>query len=280
MEVRKAGELIRGRREAHARLRRRRLAVGLQRDAAEAVGVARRRGGQRSLVAAQERVLGGVAAQLGRADGEVVDEPVAGQGLAGRLDRGVQPAARVPPRLPPAERVGAQRRHPQLVVVLDHRRVAVERQPAAPRQRARRRQQGAQVPDRQHRGHRQQVRLHVDRPVLGIERQRPPAREVHQRRPLGERDRVGQLELEHPAAGPRGRAEATEHLELAVRPRDQGTHGIDSPPAPRRSTPTLPDGRELTDAQRRVRSAYSSLARLCARRAASSMVCSNRTRVG
>ncbi len=198
------------------------------------------RGGQRSLVPAQERVLGGVAAQLGGAVGEVVDQAVAGQGAARLLDRGVQPAARIPARLPPAERVGAQRRHPQLVVVLDHRRVAVQRQPVAPRQRARRRQQGPEVPDRQHRGHRQQVRLHVHRPVLGVERQRPPAREVHQRRPLGQRDGVGQLELQQPPARPRGRPEATEHLELAVGLRDQGTHGIDSPPAPRRSTPDAP----------------------------------------
>ena len=77
--VGKSGQLVGGGREAHPVLGRGHLAVALQGDAAEAVGVARRRGRQRALVAAVEGVLRGVAAVLECAVGEVVDEAVAGE---------------------------------------------------------------------------------------------------------------------------------------------------------------------------------------------------------
>ena len=107
--------------------------------------------------------------------GEVVDEPVARERRPGALDGGVEAAARVLSRLPPSEGVGAQRGDQELVVVLHHGGVSVERKPAAARQRPGRGHQRAQIPDGKDCRDGEQIGLDVDRAVFGIQSQCPPS---------------------------------------------------------------------------------------------------------
>src|SRR5581483_9055491 len=83
----KAGQFFRGGCVAHARLRGGHV-LGLQRDAAEAVGVAGGRGRERRFVAAVEGVLRRVAVVLEGTDAELLDDAVARQRTPRRLHRG------------------------------------------------------------------------------------------------------------------------------------------------------------------------------------------------
>ena len=161
--VGEAHQLVGGGREAHPVLRERALTVALQGDAAQAVGVAAGRSGQRALVAAVEGVLRRVAAVLEGAVGEVVDEAVAGQRrraastAAGRSARPYRAGSHH------SKLSCAQRRTHEVAVVLDHGRVAEERQTVRPGVTDRRREQGAQVSDGQDRATASHSPVHPDR---------------------------------------------------------------------------------------------------------------------
>ena len=224
MERRHAGKLRGGRREAHPGLRRRCLTVGLQRDAAKAVRVAGGRCGQRSLVAAQERVLRRVAAEIRGADGEVIDEPVARQGQASAFDRGVEAAAGVASRLPPSEGVGAQRGDLQLVVVLHHRRVPIEgrrRLPGSGREagsNVRRYPTGSTAAT----GSRS-ASTSTGRSLESSARARRPGRCISVV-PSGSGIVSDSSSLRTPASGTGRRAESSEHFDFAVGRRNDGAH--------------------------------------------------------
>ena len=196
------GELGGGGGVAHPRLRGGHR-VGLERDAAQAVGVAGGRGRQRPLVAAVEGVLGGVAVVLERADGELVDHPVAGEGTARRRHRGTEVAAPEALGGPPLQAIGPRRRHHQPAAVLGDRGVAEEGQTRHPRLGLGGGQQGAQVADGKHRGDGEAVEDHPPPPL--VETQRPAAGQVGDGRRGGQGDELLGVEGQQPTPrAPRG----------------------------------------------------------------------------
>ncbi len=180
------GNLARRRRDVETIVARTERAVGLQRDAADALRVARDRNRQRSFVPAEKEVLRSATPVLERAALELTRDAIARQLDLDPRDAVLDALLREAPRVLAAVWVGAERAHPILIIGPADRRVRIERQRRRLASRAPRRVMTRRVRRRDERGDCARLAAFPAR-----DRDRRPGRgiETH-RRATGQREQV------------------------------------------------------------------------------------------